>query len=284
LVQLDVTVIDQNNKPVYGLKKEDFTVYEDKVKQVLENVSTEEIPISFGIVVDTSGSMRPKLQTVSDAALSLIKQKRQDDEGFVAQFKTESEIIQEFTTDESDLEYAVGQFFTSGGTSLLDAIISASDYAQQKGKRRRKAIIVISDGLEQNSKIKENEVIETIKENEVQLYLVDFVRVDELSTLVGKTPAMKAKELLLRLAEDSGGRAFFPTDISEIPAIAAQIAKDLRTQYIVSYYPTKEKRDGTYRSVRVDITPQGGQRMIARARQGYYANPEKETKQSEVVK
>ncbi|HKX29913.1 MAG TPA: VWA domain-containing protein [Blastocatellia bacterium] len=284
LVQLDVTVIDQFNNPIFGLNKDDFTIYEDKVKQNIESVSAEEIPISFGVIVDTSGSMRERLQTVSDAALSLIKQKRQDDEAFVAQFKTEYEQVQDFTNDESDLEWAVSQFFTTGGTSLLDAIITSSNYAQKEGKRRRKAIVVISDGLEQNSAVKEKEVLEAIKENEVQLYMIGFIKSEELSTAFGKTPAMKAKDLLLHLAEDSGGRAFFPKDLSEIPAIAAQIAKDLRTQYIVSYYPTNEKKDSTFRSLRVDIKPKAGQRLVARARQGYFANGETEARQSSVVK
>jgi len=270
LVQFDVTVIDQNNNPIYGLHKEDFTVYEDKVKQQVEYVSSEEIPISFGLVIDTSGSMRSKIKTISDASLDLIKQKRDDDEGFVVQFKTDYEVVQEFTQDENDLEYAIGQLFTSGGTSLLDAIISSSNYAHQKGKRRRKAIIVISDGLEQNSLVKEQQVIEAIKENEVQLYMIGFLEKEEGNPFI-KSPAQKAKELLTHLAEDSGGRAFFPTSLKEIPMIAAQIAKDLRTQYIVSYYPSNEKRDGAYRKLRVDIAPKGNQRFVARARQGYYA-------------
>ncbi|HKX31365.1 MAG TPA: VWA domain-containing protein [Blastocatellia bacterium] len=284
LIQLDVTVIDPYNNPIFGLSKDDFTIYEDKVKQSLESVSSEEIPISFGIVVDTSGSMRDKLQTISDSALSLIKQKREDDEVFVAQFKTEYETVQDFTVDENDLEWAIGQLFTTGGTSLLDAIINSSKYAQKEGKRRRRAVIVISDGLEANSSIKEKEALDAIRENEVQLYMIGFIKREELSASFGKTPAMKAKELLLRLAEDSGGRAFFPNDLSEIPAIAAQIGKDLRTQYIVSYYPTNEKKDNTYRSVRVDVKPQSGQRMVARARQGYFAGGEKEIKQSELDK
>src|SRR5262249_47357629 len=97
----------------------------------------------------------------------------------------------------------------------------------------------------------------------------------EEKNLSGKTPAKKAKDLLIRIADDSGGRAYFPKDISEIPAIAAQISKDLRTQYVVSYYPTNEKRDGTFRTVQVGVNYQGGRKLIARARRGYYARNEK---------
>ena len=276
LVNLDVAVIDQENNPVSNLKKEDFAVYEDKIKQTVESVFREEVPISFGIVIDTSGSMGSKIETVSDAALLLIKQMRHGDEAFVASFKTEPDLAQDFTTDRRELENAVGELYTGGGTALLDAIIATADYAHEKGKRRRKALVVVSDGLDRNSAFKEKEVIDAIKEDEVQVYLVGFIdEVMEEKNLSGKTAAKKAKDLLIRIADDSGGRAYFPKDIGEIPAIAAQISKDLRTQYVVSYYPTNEKRDGTFRTVQVGVNYQGGRKLIARARRGYYARNEK---------
>src|SRR5262244_698107 len=212
LVELDVTVVDQNNLSVMNLKKEDFSVYEDKVKQTIENVNRQEVPVSFGLVIDTSGSMRSKLQTVSDASVSLIKQMRVDDEAFVASFKAEPELVQDFTADRRELEDAISDLYTSGGTALLDAIIATADYAQEKGKRRRKALVVISDGLEKNSSVKEKEVMEAIKENEVQVYLVGFIdeEMEEKGSLFGKSPAKKAKDLLSRIAEDSGGKAYFP--------------------------------------------------------------------------
>lgn len=276
LVSLDVTVVDQNNNPAFDLKKDDFSVYEDKVKQTIESVSREEVPVSFGLVIDTSGSMRSKLQTVTDAARSLVKQMKQDDEAFVASFKAEPELTQDFTTDRRELEEALDELYTSGGTALLDAIIATADYAQEKGKRRRKALVIISDGLEKNSSVKEREVMEAIKEDEVQVYLVGFIDEDmEEKSLFGRSPAKKAKDLLMRIADDSGGRAYFPKDISEIPAVAAQIAKDLRTQYVVSYYPTNDKRDGTFRSIQVSVNQIGSRKLIARTRRGYYArNPQ----------
>src|SRR5215470_2303561 len=276
MVLLDVTVIDQNNTPVMNLKKEDFSVYEDKVKQTVESVSREEVPVSFGMVIDTSGSMKPKLQTVSDAAVLLVKQMRLEDEAFVASFKAESELAQDFTSDRRELEDAIGKLYTSGGTALLDAIIATADYAQEKGKQRRKALVIFSDGLEKNSSVKEKEVMEAIKENEVQVYLVGFIDVEmEENRPFGKSPAKKAKELLSRIADDSGGRAYFPKDVGEIPAIAAQISKDLRTQYVVSYYPANDNRDGAFRNVQVSVNSQGAGKLIARTRRGYYARNEK---------
>jgi Ca-activated chloride channel homolog len=275
LVLLDVTVVDQNNNPVFNLKKDDFSIYEDKIKQQVESVSRQEVPVSFGLVIDTSGSMRSKLQTVSEAAVSLIKQMRNDDEAFVASFKAEPELVQDFSADRRELEEAISELYTSGGTALLDAIIATADYAHEKGKQRRKALVIFSDGLEKNSSVKEKEVMEAIKEDEAQVYLVGFIDEDmEEKSLFGKSPAKKAKELLSRIADDSGGKAFFPKDVSEIPAIAAQIAKDLRTQYVVSYYPTNDKRDGTFRTIQVGVNNTGGRKLIARTRRGYYARNE----------
>jgi Ca-activated chloride channel homolog len=222
-----------------------------------------------------------RIQTLSNAAQDLIQRMRSDDEAFVTQFKIESELVQEFTSDKRDLADAVDQLFTSGGTALLDAIIATSDYAHKKGQRRRKAIIVMSDGFDKNSASKEKEVINAIKENEVQLYMIGFIKEDEEKTSFGKSPTKTAQELLIRLADDSGGRAFFPKNLSEIPAIAAQIAKDMRTQYVVSYYPSNNLRDGSFRLVRVDVNSNGNSKLIARTRQGYYARNEKESSQNQ---
>jgi len=276
LVLVDVTVTDQSNHPIYDLKKDDFTVFEDKVKQEINEVSREEVPVSFGLVIDTSGSMRAKLQQVIDAGLLLVKQMREKDEAFVSSFKAEPELVQDFTADRRDLEDALNELYASGGTALLDAIIATADYSQQKAKQRRKALIVITDGLEKNSSVKEREVMEAVKEDEAQIYLVGFIDEDDNEKgLFGKSPAKKARELLTRLASDSGGRAFFPKEVSEMPAIAEQIAKDLRTQYVVSYYPSNSAKDGTFRSVKVVINPKDNRKMIARTRQGYYARDPK---------
>ncbi len=277
LVSLDVRVVDQNNNPVPNLKQENFTVFEDKIKQTINNVSSEEAPISFGIVIDTSGSMRSKIKAVKEAALLLVEQMRKDDEAFVAPFNSEAELRLDFSADRSELEESISELYTSGGTALLDAIIATSDYAQEKAKQRRKALVIFSDGLEKNSSVKEKEVMEAIKENEVQVYLVGFIDEEmEDGSLFGKSPAKKARELLMRIANDSGGRAFFPKNIGEVPGIAAQIAKDLRVQYVVSYYPSNEKHDGAFRTIQVIVNQAGGRKLTARTRRGYYARNEKQ--------
>jgi Ca-activated chloride channel family protein len=276
MVQLDVKVTDQTGHSIPGLTKDDFVVYEDKVSQNIESVSREEAPVSMGLVIDTSTSMRAKLYTVSEAAQGLIRQMRPDDEAFLVQFKTEAELVQEFTSDRLKLEDALRNLYLSGGTALLDAIIATADHAHKKGLRRRKALVVMTDGLEKNSSAKEKEVIEAMKEDEVQVYLVGFVDEDESFRLFG-SPAKKAKDLLTRLAEDSGGRAFFPTDVRETPAIAAQIAKDLRAQYVISYYPSNDRHDGSFRTVSVALSHREDRKLIVRTRQGYYARNDEGT-------
>jgi Ca-activated chloride channel homolog len=280
LVQLDVKVIDQANRPIYDMKKDDFAVYEDKIQQNVEMVSREEVPLSFGLVIDSSGSMRTKLPTVSEAATGLIKEMRTDDEAFIAQFKDEAELVQEFSRDKSELDEAISQIYTGGRTALLDAIIATADYTQEKARNRRKALVVFTDGLERDSAVKEQQVMAAMKEDEVQVYLVGFIDEEESKGgIFGKSSGKKAKDLLIRLAEDSGGRAFFPKDLSEMPAIAAQIAKDLRSQYVLSYYPSNDKRDGSFRNVRVVVNPKDSRKLIARTRQGYYAKKEGESAQ-----
>jgi Ca-activated chloride channel homolog len=270
-VELDVTVIDQSNNPVADLSKEDFTVYEDKVKQVIESVRREDVPISIGLVLDTSGSMREKIDTVIAAARDLVKQMKPADEGFAAQFKSETELLQGLTSDTLKLEKSMEGLVSNGGTAFFDSIINAAEYSHKNGKKRRKAIVIFTDGAERVSSVTEKEVVEAIKEYEVQVYLVGFTNEEDVTTFYGSTERKNARELLSRLALDSGGRAFFPNDLSEMAAIAAQIAKELQTQYVISYYPTNDKRDGTYRAVRVMVKPQGNRRLIARTRQGYYA-------------
>lgn len=270
MVQLDVKVIDQNGRPVSDLTKNDFLIYEDKVRQDIESVSREEVPISMGLLIDTSGSMRPKLRTVTNAALGLIRQMRPDDEAFIAQFKTETELLQDFSSNRRRLERALEELDSGGGTALLDAIIAGADHTHDKGRRRRKALIVITDGMENNSSVKEKEVMQAMKEDEVQVYLVGFIDGGGSFGLFGKSPERKAKDLLVRLAEDSGGRAFFPKEMSEMPMIAAHIAKDLRAQYVLSYYPNNDKHDGAFRTVRVMVNLKDNRKLIAHTRQGYY--------------
>jgi Ca-activated chloride channel family protein len=276
MVQLDVKVVDASGKPIWDLTKNDFEIYEDKVKQEIESVSREEVPVSMGLVIDTSGSMRTKLRIVTEAARGFIRRMRPVDETFLAQFKTETELLKGFTPDQSALEEALGDLYVNGGTALLDAIIASADHASQKGNQRRKAIIVITDGVEKNSSMREKQVLQAMKEDEVQLYLVGFLDEKDSGGFFGLSANEKAKQLLIRLSEDSGGRAYFPKAVSEMPAIAGEIARELRMQYVISYYPRAgAPHTSDYHSLRVVVNPKDKRKLIARTRQGYYARGEK---------
>jgi Ca-activated chloride channel homolog len=209
------------------------------------------------------------LPPVRASMIDLVKQMRSGDEAFVAQFKNESELVQDFTVDRSKLEDAIGKLSASGDNSFLDAIIATSDYAKEKAKNRRKALIVFSDGQENSSIVKEKEVINAITQNEVLVYFVG---------ILGQNPYVKSSktddDLLLRLAASSGARAFFAKNTREIREVAAQIAIDLRSQFVLSYYPTNDKRDGTYRTIKVVINNKGRRKLSVRTRQGYYARKE----------
>lgn len=267
LVVIDVQVIDQKNQPVFDLiKKDNFTIFENNVKQEIAHISRDETPVSLGFVVDTSGSMVNILEIVCDSILDLIKQMRPGDEAFVVQFRDESELVQDFTFDTRKLESAVGNLSLGGGNTLLDAIIATSDYIKKEAKNRRKALIIFSDGQENKSVVKEKEVIEAIKQNDVLVYFVGIIGRNPYVT-----PTKKDDDLLHLLATSSGARAFFPKNDKEILAVVAQIAIELRTQYVLSYYPTNDKRDGTFRTIRVTINKKGRGKLSARTRQGYYA-------------
>ncbi len=138
---------------------------------------------------------------------------------------------------------------------------------------------MISDGLEKNSANKEKQVLQAIKENEVQLYLIGFIDKDENKSFFSFSVNKRARRLLQRLADESGGRAFFPEEINEMPAIAARISAELRSQYAVNYYPLNDKRDGTYRSVRVTVGSRENRKLIARTREGYYARSDRDRDQ-----
>jgi len=271
LVWLDVTVVDPSNKPVMDLKQEEFTVTEDKIPQKIEFFSKEQVPVSLVFAIDTSGSMRPKLDTVVKASINIVKEGRRDDEMAVIHFKDEPELLEEFTSDINDVIDTLNGLVASRQTAMLDALYVAADYANNEGKNRRKAVLVVTDGLDTDSFYKFGEVVNHLKEVDVQVYLIGFINdLDKDSGLFKKSQKEKAEGLLNKLAEETGGKAFYPKELSEVHAIAQQISTDLRTQYGIGYYPSNSAKDGTYRNVKVQVNS-GNRRTVARTRPGYTA-------------
>ena len=279
LVMLDVTVIDAaGNKPVLDLKQDQFQVFEDKAPQKIEFFSREQVPVSVVFAIDTSGSMKPKLDTVIKASVNLAKEARPGDEMAVVDFKDSFDLVSEFTEDVSDITDSLQNLTGSGRTAMLDALYLASDYAHKEAKNRRRAVILVTDGLDRNSYYKFDEVVERLRELDVQIYLIGFTNdlSDDGAWVFKKSDKDKAEGLLNRLASETGGRAFFPKELPEVHTIAQQISTDLRTQYAVGYYPTNSKHDGTFRTIRVQVNASGSRRLVARTRNGYTAPREGE--------
>jgi Ca-activated chloride channel family protein len=276
LVTLDVTVVDPSNKPVMDLKQDEFTVTEDKIPQKIEFFSREQVPVSLVFAIDTSGSMRPKLDTVVKASTNLVKEGRRDDEMAVIEFKDQPELLEEFTGDINDVIDTLNGLVASRQTAMLDALYLAADYANKEGKNRRKAVLVVTDGLDNDSFYKFAEVVNHLREIDVQIYLIGFINdLDKDSGLFKKSPKEKAEGLLNKLAEETGGKAFYPRELSEVHTIAQQISTDLRTQYAIGYYPSNSSKDGTFRAVKVQVNS-GTRRLLARSRNGYTAPREGE--------
>ncbi len=278
LVVLDVSVADRANRPVFDIGKERFQIFEDSAPQSIDFFKREELPVSLALAIDTSGSMRSKLDAVVQAATNLVHANKAQDETAVIQFKDQVELVEEFTKDSADIEDALNDLVASGQTSLLDAITLAADYAQKDGHQRRKAVVVVSDGLEKGSYYSLDQVVEHVRKLDVRLYLVGFTSdLQDTGGLFRKSQKDQAEKLLNRLAEETGGRAFFPKDVSELGTITDQIALDLRTVYAIGYYPTNTKKDGTFR--KVDVKVLGPDRkpdakLSVRTRTGYVADKE----------
>jgi Ca-activated chloride channel homolog len=268
LVLLDVTVVDQSNKPVMDLKQENFQVVEDKLPQTISFFSKDQVPVSLVFAIDTSGSMRSKLDTVIKASVNLVKESRKDDEMAVIEFKDQPELLEEFTGDTADVIDTLQSLVASRQTAMLDALYVGADYASKEGKNRRKAVIIVTDGLDKDSYYKFNEVVDHLREADVQIYLIGFISdLDGDRGLFRKSDKDKAEGLLKKLAEETGGRAFFPRELSETHSIAQQISTDLRTQYSIGYYPTNTKKDGAFHPIRVAVNA-GDRRIVARTRNG----------------
>jgi Ca-activated chloride channel family protein len=268
LVILDVTVVDPMNKPVMNLDKQHFSVTEDKVAQSIAFFSQDQVPVSLVFTIDTSGSMRAKLDTVIKATVNLVKASKQGDELAVIEFKEEPELLEEFTTDSADVVDTLQGLVASRQTAMLDALYLAADYATKEGKNRRKAVIVVTDGLDKDSYYKFADVVEHLRETDAQIYLIGFTGdLDKESGLFKKSEKGKAEALLTKLAEETGGVAFYPRELSEVHTVAEQISSHLRTQYSISYYPTNSKKDGTFRSIKVQVAD-GSRKLIARSRNG----------------
>jgi len=279
-----VRVIDRNNRPIDNVPRSDFHVFEDGVPQPIETFTREEVPISYGLAVDTSGSLRSQLQSVIDAGKTIINSNKPGDETFLVRFISSDKIetVQDFTANKELLMDGLDSFYVEGGqTAIIDAVYLSAEHVSEykkgdEGDRRRRALIVITDGEDRNSFYKQEQLFSRLREEDVQIFVIGFVNeLDKEAGLIRKSPREKAVTLINKLATETGGRAFFPESIADLPQIANDIIRDLRTQYVIAYNPTNKTQDGTYRSIKVTVDqPSGSEKRIALTRTGRLARRE----------
>ena len=284
LVQLHVRVIDRNNRPINNVRQDEFHVFEDGVAQKIETFTREEVPISYGLAVDTSGSLRSQLQSVIDAGKSIINSNKPGDETFLVRFISSDKIetVQDFTDKKDLLIDGLDSFYVEGGqTAIIDAVYLSAEHVSEykkgdEGDRRRRALIVITDGEDRNSFYKQEQLFARLREDDVQIFVIGFVNeLDKEAGFIRKSPRDKAVNLINKLASETGGRAFFPDSIAELPQIANEIIRDMRTQYVIAYNPTNKTQDGTFRAIKVNVDqPSDSEKRIALTRTGRLARKE----------
>lgn len=275
LVVLHATVVDAKGRMVNGLRKENFALFEDNVAQKLSVFSQADIPVTAGIVIDDSGSMRDKRAAVNAAALTFVKTSNPHDQTFVVNFNDNYYLDTpgEFASNIEELKSALDKIDSRGGTAMRDAVYASLDH-MKLARRDKKVILLITDGEDNGSRYTMEELIGYLQKGNTLVYAIGILGETEPDGLfkVKGGGARRARKVLEQLAEVSGGEAYFPKSLDEVESVCVQIARDIRNQYTLAYYPTNAKKDGTFRSVRISATPlKGGNRLVVRARPGYYA-------------
>jgi|SRR5581483_4069738 len=264
-VVLHATAQDHNGALVSGLSKDDFQVYEDGVPQQIKYFSHEDIPVTVGLVVDNSGSMKSRRSEVIAAALAFARSSNPQDQMFVVNFNEKVSFglpdQLPFTDQVVQLQAALSRSVADGETALYDAIAIALEHLKQ-GNRDKKVLIVISDGGDNASKHNLTEVRAMAGKPDAIIYTVGIFDENDGDQNPG---------VLRRLAKDTGGEAFLPQSLQEVLPICERIARDIRNQYTIVYVPKNRKRDGTYRNIQVKAYAHGRGHMLIRTRSGYYA-------------
>jgi Ca-activated chloride channel family protein len=282
-VSLNVRVVDGNNRSVNNLEQSQFRVYEDDVLQSITSLGTAEVPIINALVIDNSRSLRTQLGKIIDAGKIIISTNRPKDESVVVRFvsKDKIEVVQDFTTNKNSLNNALDNLFVEGGqTAIIDAIYRTAKKVDEYQKSQKKedvklrSLILVSDGEDRGSSYKEQQLFELLRQSQVQIYAVGFVNDLSREDANGINRQEKAKSFLTRLAQETGGKVYFPNSIDELPQIASDISGEMRTQYLISYEPTNGSRDGTFRKIKVEIVDGASkEKRIAITRAGRNAAP-----------
>jgi Ca-activated chloride channel homolog len=257
----------KGNQMVQDLKKEDFQVAEDGVKQTIISFQHTDLPVSIGLVVDNSGSMAKKRPSVNKSALDLIEASNPEDEAFVVNFSDEAFIDQDLTGDVNKLRDGLGHIESRGGTALYDAVVASADKLAQDAKRPKQVLIIITDGEDNASTLNLEQTIHRVQElSGPVVYSIGLLFGDEMS----RAEARHAKRALEMLSAETGGMAFFPKSIEQVDQIAAEVARDIRSQYTIGYHSTKPSTQPGFRRVEVTAESKGEGKLTVRTRTGYF--------------
>jgi Ca-activated chloride channel homolog len=269
LVLIPVTVTDPMNRFVTGLEKENFKIFEDKKEQPISQFSSEDAPLSIGVVFDCSGSMGHKLEKSRLAVAQFFKTANPEDEFFLVQFNDSADLVQPFTRNLEEIQNRLTFTQSKGRTALLDAIYLGL-HEMKKAKNARKALLVISDGGDNSSRYSETEIRNLVKEADVQIYAIGIY---EAIASRGRTPEEASGQgLLTDIAEVTGGRQYPVDNVNELPDIAGKVGVELRNQYVLGYTPQNQDHDGKYRKVQVKLVqPHGLPTLRPFYKLGYYA-------------
>jgi Ca-activated chloride channel family protein len=269
LVPIPVAVTDPLCRFVTGLEKDDFRLYEDKVEQEITQFSSEDVPISLGIVFDTSGSMGAKLSWSRQAVAQFMKMANPEDEFFLVEFNDRPNMALGFTSIAEEIQNRLTFTRAKGSTALLDSVYMGMNQ-MRKARNPRKAILIISDGGDNSSRYTERELRNVVRESDVQIYVIGIY---ELLDVRDRTPEeAHGPDLLDWLARQTGGRAFEVADLADLPDIAAKIGLVIRNEYVLYYSPKNLARDGKYRHVQVKLIKKAGSPPLRAAfRTGYFA-------------
>ncbi len=269
MVSLNVTVIDQQQHYLTDLESKDFTILEDGTRQEITYFNRTTLPIALSLLIDTSASMEQRLTTAQDAAIGFAKKLRPQDLAQVVDFDTRVEILQDFTSDAPALETAIRSTQAGGSTSMYNALyISLKELGKIRAKAdddvRRRAVVVLSDGEDTSSLVTYEEVLDLAKRSATTIYTIGLQSRE--STL---SKGFKEAEFVLRqLAQETGGRAFFPQRAEDLAGIYGVIADELASQYVLGYASTNPRRDGGWRRLNVQVSRTG---TTARTKRGYFA-------------
>lgn len=267
-VLLPCTVIDDKGRLVTDLTKANFQVWEDKLPQTIASFQHQDVPVSLGILIDNSGSMRDKRSAINDATLHLVRASNPADNAFVVNFSDRAVMDQGFTSDVHLIQQGLSHIDSRGSTALYDAVVASANQMARHATHQKQVLLIITDGEDNASRLTLAQAIRRVQSLDGPVVYAIGLLYEDLT----RDEAAKARSDLQSLALETGGVAYFPNSLSEVDQIATQVARDLRNQYTIGYHSTKDASLGGYRTVHVEAhAPKRGE-MTVRTRRGYFPN------------